>query len=660
MVFSHSESRAGTHRSRGRRFSRAARAVYLGLLVASFCQPWPRMAGAQLAMTPYHLLHGPGRSGCFGSAVCGVRDIDLDGFDDFAVGGPSECTVGPYPAGVVRLYSGLSGALLHELSEPVPLSGFGAAVTGTSGPMFGATSALILVGAPKEPTPMGQGTGAVYAFSITDGALVLRLDANGAGSGFQQFGRTIELGGDIDGDGSQDILVGSPDLVGAGSGAAYAFSGADGSLLFRIQGPANHTRFGAAVLGAGDLNSDNHADLLVGDPSQGVVLAYSGLDQGELYSIQGPASFGTSLALVGDLDGDGTGDFCAGAPFANQNGEVSCVSADSGYVLSTKVGSAAYSDFGASLARLGDIDGDGDDDLAVGAPSEGRPIGCCFGAFYVFSPIDNAIVQRFGGGSVQFTAFGGSLAGCDTNADGVTDLLVGTPATLDTLGLATGLAAVIGFVEPTAARVFTRPQDTVVPLGAGNGTNQFRIEPPTLGAWDAAKIAPGTAVLRPSAFDYTQLSAFANTIGEDTNGNAIPEAVLSFRRTEVREFLKELGDDTVSVEAALLTGERIRGLFTFSVIDPEAPRFTLAPNPAGAVATLTLRLTRPGYVTIRIFDVAGRLARRVAEREWMLAGYNDRSLDLSGSREPHLASGVYIIQVSTDSGSSFRRLAVVR
>jgi hypothetical protein len=101
------------------------------------------------------------------------------------------------------------------------------------------------------------------------------------------------------------------------------------------------------------------------------VLTTPAAAQTELYRVDGTAAgdqLGTSLAVVGDLDGDGASEFIIGAPEAGGTGQVVLVHGRSGASLQTFSGSGAGDRFGHSVSALGDIDGDGFGDWIVGAP----------------------------------------------------------------------------------------------------------------------------------------------------------------------------------------------------------------------------------------------------------------------------------------------------
>ena len=133
--------------------------------------------------------------------------------------------------------------------------------------------------------------------------------------------------GDFDGDGTEDILVGDREdnSKGPDAGVARVYSGENGEVLLEVFGTSEETgnrrdRLGGAVAGGGDLNGDRKPDLLVGATgavnSSGRVYAFSGGDGQLLATYTGDPEgdlFGTAVAFLGDLNGDGLDDFAASA-----------------------------------------------------------------------------------------------------------------------------------------------------------------------------------------------------------------------------------------------------------------------------------------------------------------------------------------------------------
>jgi hypothetical protein len=221
-----------------------------------------------------------------------------------------------------------------------------------------------------------------------------------------RFGNSLATG-DFDGDGLLDLAVGAPGEAPAGapqSGAVFVFHGTAFGLapwtgLTQAALGANEQgdRFGRA-LAVGDFDNDGFDDLAVGapgeapgpDPKSGHVfifrgtesglVASDGLNQDGMGANEEGDRFGAALA-VGDFDGDGFDDLAVGTPgeapgpdprsgniFVFQ-GSSSGLQAWDGYNQDGMGANEAGDQFGSALAS-GDFNGDGIDDLAVGAPGE--------------------------------------------------------------------------------------------------------------------------------------------------------------------------------------------------------------------------------------------------------------------------------------------------
>jgi hypothetical protein len=256
----------------------------------------------------------------------------------------------------------------------------------------------VLVGMPRTTTPNGAFSGRVRVYSGaylihgTPPDVIYEWDGDlGQSVG---FGETLAAGGDVDADGVPDIAVGATGDDHGGismdCGSVRVFSGATGSTLATFYG-GGHKGMGASVAFVGDVNADGYEDVAGGEncfcagPSfPGRLTVWSGewiartaagqvpLSPMVLHVETGAAAgdrFGTAVAAAGDLDGDGAADFAVGASHGGPalGGYVTVYSGASGAVLATLAGAHAYDFFGSTLARAGDVDGDGWPDLAIGA-----------------------------------------------------------------------------------------------------------------------------------------------------------------------------------------------------------------------------------------------------------------------------------------------------
>ncbi len=301
----------------------------------------------------------------------------------------------------------------------------------------------ILVGYPGKNAGGLTNAGTAWVLSGVDGALLLELDGT-ASSDF--LGYSVAGLGDLNGDGVPEMLVGAPFADAGGltaNGYARVFSGADGSLVYAINGQANDDRLGDAVAAIGDLNSDGIADFLIGAPQAdflsfvdaGVVYVYSGADGSRIRTLSGSGAedlFGAAISSIGDVNNDGTPDMLIGAPWATAGGQwragyTDLISGADGAIIRTFPGSVFYGEFGESVAGVEDVNADGVADVLIGASQEDHLGVSLAGKAYVYSGASGALLREYGG---QFSGdgLGSTIANAgDVDGDGVGDLLIGSP-----------------------------------------------------------------------------------------------------------------------------------------------------------------------------------------------------------------------------------------
>jgi hypothetical protein len=249
-----------------------------------------------------------------------------------------------------------------------------------------------------------------------------------------ELGTGFATAGDLDGDGIADVAV--ADRSGrvnsfVASGIVHIVSGADGSPIRSYVGvPAPSQNFGSS-LATLKADGDEIPDLAVGSPGQtgGGVRIYAGSDGSLIASSAGPAGSqtGTSLANAGDQNGDGIDDLYVGAPNANSSrGGVFVISGSDGSILREITTTASLSGFGSTVVTIGDIDGDGKNDLAVGSPGFRITGGNPAGRVQLIRSSDGAIAAEITGSAI-FNRLGESMAAAsDANGDNQPDLLVGS------------------------------------------------------------------------------------------------------------------------------------------------------------------------------------------------------------------------------------------
>jgi hypothetical protein len=218
-----------------------------------------------------------------------------------------------------------------------------------------------------------------------------------------QFGRCVAGGGDVDGDGVGDFLVGAPfdGIPWDEPGSVSVYSGATGGRLFYFFGPQDYSEYGASADFIGDVDFDGHDDVIIGCPLYalsgiyGLVQVRSGSSGAVLFSFHDSntsvAAFGRFVAGVGDINNDGCPDFAIGTPgfFVGTNGRIDVRSGLDGSLLLTMSGAAGGDRLGSHIAAAGDLNQDGYADVLVGASG--------IATNYVLSGADGSVLYQISG-----------------------------------------------------------------------------------------------------------------------------------------------------------------------------------------------------------------------------------------------------------------------
>ena len=424
------------------------------------------VALSSLALAQGKLLDGPSwtaesnkKNAYFGRSAASAGDVNGDGIDDVIVGAVSFSN-GENHEGRAFLYLGSTGGLslspAWTAESDQPLAGFGGHVA-SAGDVNGDGFDDVVVGAAGfDNGHVREGRVSLFLGSASGLSLVADWTAYG-GQADARFGQSVESAGDVNGDGFDDIVVGVPSFENGQprEGRVYVYFGsANGPSLtpdWTAEGDQETAYFGESVASAGDVNGDGFDDVIVGAPffdggfsNEGRAFLYFGSANGlslvadwTAEGGQTEARFGYHVASAGDVDGDGFDDIAVGAVGFDNGleedagralvylGSASGPSLTAGWTVE---GEQSQTRIGWSIAGAGDVDGDGFDDVIVGAIGYGQASEG--GAFlYMGSATGLSPTAVWTAESNEDGAwFGWSVAGAgDVNGDGLADVIVGAP-----------------------------------------------------------------------------------------------------------------------------------------------------------------------------------------------------------------------------------------
>ncbi len=411
-----------------------------------------------------------------GFSVSGAGDVNGDGYDDFIIGASDASPNGRTQAGQSYVVFGqlkmvgsielstLNGTNGFQINGIAAYDNLGWSVS-DAGDVNGDGYADIIIGAPAALG--GQYVGQSYViFGNATFTSPLELSSLNGVNGFQMNGNhgpawsgySVSGAGDVNRDGYGDLIIGAnrdySDFF--NEGVSYVVFGKPtftspldlGNLMngangFQISGIAAEDYSGWSVSGAGDVNRDGYADLVIG----ALYASPNGLAKaGESYVVFGKATFLSALAL-------------------------SSLNGDNGFQIN---GIAAGDNSGWSVSGAGDVNGDGYADIIIGAysasPNDRHFSGqsyVIFGRSRFTTPLELASLNGTNGFQINGVAeedrSGYSVSGAgDVNADGYADIITGAP-----FAYPNGQSYVV-FGKPT----FTSPFE----LSSLNGINGFQID----------------------------------------------------------------------------------------------------------------------------------------------------------------------------------------
>jgi RHS repeat-associated protein len=408
-------------------------------------------------------VEGEQQDDYLGWAVSSAGDVNADGYDDVIVGAYGYDRWGD-KIGKVFVYYGSASGLDTNAAWTVEGSQLGSRfgyVVSSAGDVNCDGISDVIVGAPYYDGSEEQ-EGRVYVYhGSQDNGLSSTPDWIAQGSQYHgYFGDSVSTAGDVNGDGCDEVIVGafSENGVLVDEGQAYVYYGSVDGLNVDYDWLAGSGQirayFGSSVSTAGDVNGDDYADVIIG--AQGYDFGVGNEEWGRVFIYHGSADglstdpdwtadgdsnvgqLGRAVSTAGDVNGDGYDDVIAGAPFfdnddvTQQDKGRAFVYYGSPLVMSSTpdwvVEGIQYSRLGAHVSAAGDVNGDGYDDVVVGA-SRGDSHGLDDpGRTLVFEGSADGLPPDQQAWAWATDGFGAGVSGAgDVNGDGYDDVIVGDP-----------------------------------------------------------------------------------------------------------------------------------------------------------------------------------------------------------------------------------------
>ena len=412
----------------------------------------------------------------FGYATANAGDVNGDGYDDMIVGA-YDYDNGTTNEGGVFVYHGsalgISTTPAVILESGITSISYGASLAG-AGDVNNDGYDDIIVGAHSLSNGQSlEGRAYIYHGSATGivSTPALTVEANLANA---FLGISVASAGDINNDGYDDVVIGAKGYSNGQTeeGALYVYRGSatgiSAATLVKIESNLAFTNLGFSVSGAGDVNNDGYDDIIGGalaydavESSEGAVFVYHGSAAGIVTtpariaeSNKTGANMGRSVAVIGDINGDGYDDIAAGANnYTNvesgegsvyiYHGSATGIPATAAIILESN---QTLAGLGISVSAAGDLNNDGYSDMIVGAnlydnnqTNEGRAF-IYQGSPSGFSAAATVTTEgSFGTAQYGFAVGGGG----DVNGDNFSDVIIGAYA--DKVGLITPGTALVHY-----------------------------------------------------------------------------------------------------------------------------------------------------------------------------------------------------------------------
>jgi hypothetical protein len=404
--------------------------------------------GNEMDSIPDIILNGDEQDNRFGISVSGADDMNGDQFSDVVIGADGFNS----NTGRVFVFFGSLGITMDDTPDIIfdgeeTDNHFGISVS-NAGDVNSDNFDDLIIGAKGFDSNRGR----AYIFfgaaeSLMDDVADIIFEGENTGN---NFGFSVSQAGDVNGDSFSDIIIGAYGYK-SGTGRSYIYFGYAGAAMDSIpdvtfQGEHADNYFGYSLSYAGDINGDNFDDIIIGawrySSYTGRVYVYFGAEETSMDSLVDiifdgkivDENFGFAVSNAGDFNGDNIDDMIIGARRFNSN--TGCANIYFGAENSSLdnsedivfIGEGDYNNFGRSVSNAGDVNGDGYDDIIIGAEGYNSHTGRVYIYFGSSEAIMDSIPDVILEGEERGSRYGFFISSAgDVNGDNFADVIVGAP-----------------------------------------------------------------------------------------------------------------------------------------------------------------------------------------------------------------------------------------
>jgi hypothetical protein len=470
--------------------------------------------------------------------------------------------------------------------------------------------------------------------------------------------------GDLEGDGLLDAVTGSISIL----------RGMGGSLRLGAVLPVGGAVTDVAIA---DLDLDGRLDLVV--TREGALLSLRGRGDGTFEAPRIVPNLGRGGIAIGDLNGDSIPDVAtAGIGFVS----ISSGTGDGTFDPYTAFGGTG------GVPLIGDLNGDGKPDIIAsgffdntvsillneGAVARNRaPVAHAGGPYAGMARIplefDGSGSTDPDGDSLRYAwDFGDGKAGLGAKPlhtyDAAGDYRMDLTVSDGTLAGKDSTMAHIGAV--LAARAFTTAENRILRLFANRPATCVQLEP-VGGDFALADVNLATVRLRSTLTGaVAEIAALSEKpgISVDRDGNGIQELSVCFASEDLRALFHSVTGRTqvaVTLDGALESGARFVADLTLTIQGAGGfPGVVVSPNPLSRASTISVLTSRPGRISLRLFDAQGRLVRVVFDEPMASAGVHEARLGEDPTGRSALPSGIYFYRIETADGEATGRVSILK